>query len=597
METTDKTMYLQRRDGVYYFRRRIPKNIKNLLTKGERGAFHQSLETKNRSRAIELLAARITHTKEIERRANERGSAENRNPVHSSDGLLPRRKRLPKVKFSKSFYQLSEHEIIELGNRWFASAFAKIREYALDVHVQYNDEGREDVLEQWGEELDLLQAGRNEGRAQLMHREIMLLLGDEDCAPPDEWIGHERFRKFYNRIQQGMIHHRNVAMKIVEHGIKQEIAPERGGEVVTMAATFPASPNGKQRTLDDVIEEFKANEKRQPLREKTNKEYNLIYRALREFIGGERPLSSIIREDVRSLADGLRALPAFATSKFPKMSLPEIAKMAKEKGLTPAHPKSYNKKIHSISAIFKYAEGEGYIVTNPARSLAIPVKKTSGHGKKHSTEALKKIFSNSSLILFVEREETRFTPNHGLKPCLFWAPLIALFTGMRSNEILQLGATTGVLQIDGVDTFQLIEQVKNESSFRTVPIHSELKRLGLMRYVQNVREAGHDKLFPDAQRGSDGNYSTWFQKPFARYLKKIGVKKGRNECFHSFRHNFISELRRADVPEDVRKALTGHSTGDSHAGYGEEAIKRNSDYLERVRYEGVSLTHLYPEKN
>ena len=37
--------------------------------------------------------------------------------------------------------------------------------------------------------------------------------------------------------------------------------------------------------------------------------------------------------------------------------------------------------------------------------------------------------------------------------------------------------------------------------------------------------------------------------------------------FHSFRHAFISRLANADVPADVRKSLTGHSSDEVHRRY------------------------------
>ena len=127
-------------------------------------------------------------------------------------------------------------------------------------------------------------------------------------------------------------------------------------------------------------------------------------------------------------------------------------------------------------------------------------------------------------------------------------------------------------------------------------MHPEVIRLGFLDYIERVRKAGYDMAFPDAKKASDGRYSTWFQKPFARYLKQIGIKSGRKECFHSFRHTWVTGMRRADVSEEIRRAIGGWKRGNESAeiGYGAQDFPRLLKYLEMLEYPGLVLSHLLP---
>lgn len=144
------------------------------------------------------------------------------------------------------------------------------------------------------------------------------------------------------------------------------------------------------------------------------------------------------------------------------------------------------------------------------------------------------------------------------------------------------------LKIEGV--------VKNQYAFRWIPLHPELIPLGFLRYVKNVRAQNYESLFPDAKTACDGKQSTWFQKPWARYLTRIGIKRSRKECFHSFRHTWAAALRRADVPEEIRRILGGWKTDASaESGYGAEHLPRLLKYLEKLKYPSLDLTALAPD--
>jgi integrase len=93
---------------------------------------------------------------------------------------------------------------------------------------------------------------------------------------------------------------------------------------------------------------------------------------------------------------------------------------------------------------------------------------------------------------------------HSPDTALPWIALIALYTGARLEEIAQLttadvreetanGATVTVIDVhNGGDN-----KLKNETSQRLIPVHSELVRLGLLTYVKALPRG---PLFPGLKR-------------------------------------------------------------------------------------------------
>lgn len=587
-ETTDH-MYLHRRNGVFYFRRRIPHEIASVLTQDERSAFHHSLKTSDRTEAGSLRPGCIAETDEILQLAMARISASRGDGV-STPGRLMRREISKRVKDrirSRTFAQLSDNEVLKLQTGWFGAALAETRESSLEVHVHWGKEGRADSIEDARYELHHL-VNDSDGilAGTLVSQAVEKILDAADCDKPREGLENPLFRRLYSRVHQGLIHLHNTALEILEHGLESSL------HSVPVASSGNGSVPGA--TLDEVIEQFRTDSKRQVLREATREEYEFMYRALRDEFGAKREIASITRNEIREFSALLKSLPARATQRFKGLSVRRMAEETAKQGLPAAHVKTFNKKVHQLSAIFHFAEIEQFIPSSPARNLGIPTKKVPGIGKSFSTQKLNAIFSGSIFQNFVDDPEARYEPGHRLNPCFFWVPLIALFGGMRSNEILQLTVKEGIFVSDKITAFRSVLTVKNQYSYRVVPVHTTLMKIGFARYVEKCRDGGHSRLFPDARTACDGKYSTWMQKPFSRYLKSIGVKDGRQDCLHAFRHNFVEGLRRGDVPPDVRKALTGHSRVDSEeAMYGGEPLERLARYLEKLNYPGVSLSHLY----
>lgn len=205
----------------------------------------------------------------------------------------------------------------------------------------------------------------------------------------------------------------------------------------------------------------------------------------------------------------------------------------------------------------------------------------------------------------------------GEKPYKFWLPLLALFTGARREELLQLHLSDFIIK-DDTKCFKIselkdedeggepvgVKHVKNKESWRIVPIHDELLNLGLWRYVEELRAKGYKRLFEELEpSGPDLKYGhSLSQSWYSKVLAKAGVKGDRangKKTFHSYRHTFISHCTHKLLPDRYVYYITGHSyKSDTHtAVYTKDYPANNlkSEVLDKVDF-GVDLSHLKQNK-
>ena len=125
--------------------------------------------------------------------------------------------------------------------------------------------------------------------------------------------------------------------------------------------------------------------------------------------------------------------------------------------------------------------------------------------------------------------------------------------------------TVSAYEIDGSLCIDIVwhdqdERLKNMSSERIVPVHSELVGLGFVEHVDAVRSSKKERLWPDLRRSAKGRRGANFSKWFTRARRDCGVYDPKVD-FHSFRHNVIDALANAAVPDERIKATVGHSQG------------------------------------
>jgi integrase len=172
-----------------------------------------------------------------------------------------------------------------------------------------------------------------------------------------------------------------------------------------------------------------------------------------------------------------------------------------------------------------------------------------------SEEQLRVIFSSESLA--------------NLKEPVRWGAWLGLYSGARVSEIGQL-RLDDFYEEDGVPCFRITaggigQSLKTDASERVVPLHPELMQMGLMEYIEKLRKAGKDRLFPRSKVGSVNGAGNFLSAAFGRHLTALGVNaKVGKVGFHSLRKTVIQSLQAAGVASEVRAQLVGHLLNDEH---------------------------------
>lgn len=152
--------------------------------------------------------------------------------------------------------------------------------------------------------------------------------------------------------------------------------------------------------------------------------------------------------------------------------------------------------------------------------------------------------------------------------------LIQMATGARCTEI----AGARIQDFDAVNSALTTidyedHTLKTENSRRTTPL--------LQFAVDAIKACPTDGivLFPrysDGKTTKGGNASANINN----WLKRLVGPKITNHCF---RHTLITLLRNADIPEDLREEITGHSRQRTAANYGDaSSLERKRQAIEKA---------------
>ena len=355
-----------------------------------------------------------------------------------------------------------------------------------------------------------------------------------------------------------------------------------GGSVkVQTSALSEAAPPG--HTVEDLEAAYRKHklDHRAP---STQTSYAPVFRLLRDIFGPRKEVAKVTRADARRVFEAIQELPT-QIGKNPALiglTVPEAIKEGKRLGLPRLTATSINGNYMAfLSAIFKWAKREGWIATNPFEGLT--VEDTSVAQEKRDA------FSDAQLNTIFAAEP--WSPPDLSKPIRYWAPLIALFLGMRRGEIAQIKTK----DIDVVETFPVIRvrgaRLKTDNARRTLPVHQKLIDLGFLTYVEERRQAGGGMLFEGEAPNSRGQWGDPLSDWFNRRLTKLGIA-GTKLGMHSFRHNFEDRLREAGLHgTPLGAALAGRTKGTDAEAYGSGFSTRTlAEAVAKIAYPDLILT-------
>lgn len=265
-------------------------------------------------------------------------------------------------------------------------------------------------------------------------------------------------------------------------------------------------------------------------------------------------VESITGDDCFNISDWIHNLPKRWHSHFKSKELGNAVKNGNDK--VKISKTTVKKYLQTFKEFLKFCRKRHYITNNFNEDFEIPTRHEKIKVEEFTKEELKEIFNPDTYPI---RE-------HVYHSSRYWIPLIALYSGLRLNEICQLYCDDVKYDNSRIWYFQLTDErpdqhLKNKQSKRIVPIHPKLIEFGLLDYLREVRKNKRDRLFFKLVYSKKNHYahpiSTWF----AQYLAGLKIKT-RSKVFHSFRHTVKTYLRDCKVPLEYQNVICGWTGSD-----------------------------------
>lgn len=356
-------------------------------------------------------------------------------------------------------------------------------------------------------------------------------------------------------------------------------------------------PDEVEMTLEQLNALFLEDMKLKKLAPKTIGDHHYAMQIVFEVIPPHHRVKDITTQHVTEIRNLIAKLPPNAqkAKSAASIGLKELA-ASNASGETLSYP-TQEKRFRFFKNLLDWAADHEFIEKAPGGKIKVtkPVHAGNENRLPYSKKQLQQIFMS---LVYRGRLSVSKSNKPGqviIKDGKYWVPLIALYTGMRSGEIIQLhrndvreedGLWVFVNQLEGDED----KKLKTASSKRFVPIHASLIKLGLLDHVMKTPQGA--RLFPEIKLGKDGYYSSPFSKWWTRYAKVCGFYS-EDTAFHSFRHTFIDAMRDAQATDQAIKQVVGHSDGSVTAGYGKGmALPVLRDIVDRVTYDVPALDTL-----
>jgi integrase len=414
----------------------------------------------------------------------------------------------------------------------------------------------------------------NSYAAELKSAQAALARGNIEYITPDL---DELLELFGIRLDPSTAAYRSLGSAVLTACVKalQAVQRRHAGEPVETPRqpdiTETGTPEG-----DTLRAAFQGWQKARNPAPGTLSEYERAIRLFTE-LHGDMPVVNIKRSHARQYRETLQDVPKHRQGDLLKASLPELADWGrKHLDAVRLSKGTINKLLGGVQAIGLWARDQGLIPDDVPWSdpfARMRLEEDEPDREPFTTAELKLLFASP---VFTQGER----PEGGKGEAAYWLPLLGLFTGARRGELAGLTVADVVSDETTARPVLLIREdesrsrsLKTPGSARSIPLHSELIRLGFMQFAHERRRTAGDKawLFPEIAPDCKGGVSAW-TKWFSRYIRTNGVTDTR-KVFHSFRHNFKDALRAAKVSEDLNDALTGHGTrGSVGRSYGSRDI-------------------------
>lgn len=563
-----------RRNGAYYFRRCLPKELRLCLRRRE---LTFSLRTGDPIRARALSRRLYLLSEEIFARID-------KTSMFTNDQL---------AKIAQCFYET----VLEEENN------ARLRSGSIEPHVRDRKIAHyEQVAANAKESLALNEFDDSGFCTRVILSKLKLNASDEfefaQAAQAINRAGIELSQTIIARLNGDFNYEPRDQL------LKMALASVDLPDDVTLQGDKRGSESGSEskRVLSDLAKHFIEQQKvagrwDPQTAHQSRKSFELF-----ESISGDRPLQNYGRRDAARYKDILERMPADygKDRRFRGLTPDEILETDSRRP-TPMErlsTRTVKRHITALSTLWSDAAARGLVTENIFSGFKFARQALAQEQRQMwETADLMRLFA-TPVWSGCKSESRRSTPGHLIiRDEKFWLPLIAVFSGLRQEEICQLHVSD-IKAKDGIYFLDINDEpprkLKNRSSVRLVPVHSELIRLGFIEHVRKQENRNHARIFPDLNPGgADKRLGHGFTKWFSRYRQETGLYKPGLD-FHSFRHSATTFMHRAGVIDSLVDRITGHVTPGETARYTKSSdLIQLRDAIERISI-GFSLGHLYP---
>lgn len=291
-----------------------------------------------------------------------------------------------------------------------------------------------------------------------------------------------------------------------------------------------------------------------------------------EVIGRETPVSEIKQKAVTAFMRDICRLPSDWAAQFDK-GAPIAALLAgeHEEVMSPTTFRDNYRaplKAFLVDSLRDHGE-EGF--------PALTVDRLEYVGDRRANEGQQRALHVDELKRLFEGEEFAAIAKDPERESLYWFCVLSLFTGARPRELCQVNPQVDYGQTEEGHWFidlnphsaagAGIKKTIKTGEERRIPLHPELCRLGVPAYLERLKKAGADRLFPGF-KVKKGNPFEASGAVFTQLLKDCGLyddqaPAGRKVLgAYVMRKTFITLARNQGV---VSREITGHSDGTTTA--------------------------------
>lgn len=566
--------------GAWYYRRRYPADVAGRIGRAE---FMQSLGTG-------ILAEAVKR-----RSAAEAAYLQSLSFVDQSTGINPTAVR-PARNLDPGLPELTTDAATILAVQHFER---RLRELEAEGVTSARSPEWQMEVEEVESELSVLADTEDPNCSRWIEAEEIELLREHGLRADGSDAASKLLRQYLRRsmLQIARVRHAHL------HGdFSDQVTDQLFRAGYSGAALTPAVRSRRAATVEELVALFE--DEHLSTGEVSAKTVHKIKAALalitRHF-GPTTPVTSVDRDACFQFRDTLAKLPPNFTKRHGKgTALKRIADANAKAGGPGLNRQTQEHYLRTLRRVLDLAKDRRFVSENVAAGIKPKGKAVRKEAVRnsYSKAQLETIFTAPLYTGCTDDERGFATPGPNWpRRSRFWVPLIALFTGLRLEEILQLTANH-VLSDENGDPYLFISpdmQVKTVNGYRQVPVHQELLRIGFTALVEKARNRPSKLLFDDVPAASDSYRSTVFSKRYATFIRSLKLDEpGRKVTFHSFRHSFRDQLRRPHANPDLVRELGGWSRGsDTSTAYGDGTPAHVlRELVDSIDY-GIDFSHLY----